>query len=129
MLNDSTISIAPARLSHSETASANLDVHFVSPSPVLSPGIAGLQPGSRSHAGAWRSQEKLWGTGGVFMKQTYSFIRRPTAGSYKLKIASDDRHGVDASVALKWFVEEIHAEAARCLLDDQYALYAPDLFW
>ena len=31
-----------------------LDVHFVSPSPVLSPGIAGLQPGSRSHAGAWR---------------------------------------------------------------------------
>src|SRR5438309_8886829 len=49
-----------------------LDVHFVSPSPVLSPGIAGLQPGSRSHAGAWRSQEKLWGTGGVFMKQTSS---------------------------------------------------------
>src|SRR5438046_10588488 len=72
MLNDSTISIAPARLSHSETASANLDVHFVSPSPVLSPGIAGLQPGSRSHAGAWRSQEKLWGTGGVLMKQTSS---------------------------------------------------------
>ena len=39
------------------------------------------------------------------------------------------RHGVDASVAIKWFVEEIHAEAARCLLEDQYALYAPDLLW
>src|SRR5207249_562840 len=53
-----------------------LDVHFVSPSPVLSPGIAGLQPGSRSHAGAWRSQEKLWGTGGVFMKQTSRYLHR-----------------------------------------------------
>jgi hypothetical protein len=36
------------------------------------PGNAGLQPGSGSHAGAWRSQEKPWGTGGVFMKQTSS---------------------------------------------------------
>ncbi len=35
-----------------------------------SPGNAGLQPGSGSHAGAWRSQDKPWGTGSVFMKQT-----------------------------------------------------------
>src|SRR5438132_13909786 len=28
--------------------SGPLDVHFVNPSPVLSPGIAGLQPGPRS---------------------------------------------------------------------------------
>ena len=47
-----------------------LDVHFVSPAPVPSPGNAGLQPGSRSHAGAWRSQGQPWRTGGVFMKQT-----------------------------------------------------------
>lgn len=39
------------------------------------------------------------------------------------------RHVVDASVAIKWFVEEVHAEAARRLLADGYALYAPDLLW
>ena len=50
----------------------SLDVHFVSPAPVSSPGSAGLQPGSRSHAGAWRSQGKPWRTGGGFMKQTSS---------------------------------------------------------
>src|SRR3989442_4490921 len=49
-----------------------LDVHFVSPAPVSSPGSAGLQPGSRSHAGAWRSQGKPRRTGSGFMKQTSS---------------------------------------------------------
>src|SRR3989442_9731502 len=49
-----------------------LDVHFVNPAPVSSPGSAGLQPGSRSHAGAWRSQGKPWRTGSGFMKQTSS---------------------------------------------------------
>jgi len=39
------------------------------------------------------------------------------------------RHVVDASVAVKWFVDEVHAEAARRLLADVYALYAPDLLW
>jgi predicted nucleic acid-binding protein len=39
------------------------------------------------------------------------------------------RHVVDASVAVKWFVEEVHADAARYLLADVYALYAPDLLW
>lgn len=39
------------------------------------------------------------------------------------------RHVVDASVAIKWFVEEVHAEAARRLLEDGYELYAPDLLW
>ncbi len=38
-------------------------------------------------------------------------------------------HVVDASVAIKWFVEEVHAEAARRLLADVYLLYAPDLLW
>src|SRR5438132_5280097 len=47
-----------------------LDVHFVTPAPVPSPGNAGLQPGPRSHAGAWRSQEKPERTGSIFMKQT-----------------------------------------------------------
>lgn len=39
------------------------------------------------------------------------------------------RHVVDASVAIKWFVEEEHAAAARRLLDDEYELCAPDLWW
>jgi len=34
---------------------------------------------------------------------------------------------VDASVAVKWFVPEIHSEAAVRLLDAEIALYAPDL--
>ncbi len=38
-------------------------------------------------------------------------------------------HVVDASVAIKWFVEEVHAEAARYLLGDEYELLAPDLLW
>ena len=39
------------------------------------------------------------------------------------------RHVVDASVIIKWFVEEIHADRARELQDDQYELLAPDLLW
>jgi predicted nucleic acid-binding protein len=39
------------------------------------------------------------------------------------------RHVVDASVAVKWFVDEVHAEAARRLLADVYVLSAPDLLW
>jgi Predicted nucleic acid-binding protein, contains PIN domain len=34
---------------------------------------------------------------------------------------------VDASVAVKWFVPEIHSTAASLLLDPEIALYAPDL--
>lgn len=34
---------------------------------------------------------------------------------------------VDASVAIKWFVPEIHSEAASYLVDPQIALCAPDL--
>ncbi len=36
---------------------------------------------------------------------------------------------VDASVAIKWFVPEIHAEAARRLLREGITLLAPDLIW
>ena len=39
------------------------------------------------------------------------------------------RYVVDASVAIQWFVEEVHAEAARRLLADEVELLAPDLFW
>ena len=38
-------------------------------------------------------------------------------------------HVIDASVVIKWFVDEIHAEAAQCLQEDQYELFAPDLLW
>jgi predicted nucleic acid-binding protein len=38
-------------------------------------------------------------------------------------------HLVDASVVIKWFVGEVHAEAARGLQEDQYELSAPDLLW
>jgi predicted nucleic acid-binding protein len=38
-------------------------------------------------------------------------------------------HLVDASVVIKWFVDEVHAEAARRLQEDQYELAAPDLLW
>lgn len=34
---------------------------------------------------------------------------------------------VDASVAVKWFVPEIHSDAAERLLDPSYSLSAPDL--
>ena len=38
-------------------------------------------------------------------------------------------HLVDASVVIKWFVDEVYAEAARGLQEDQYELSAPDLLW
>jgi predicted nucleic acid-binding protein len=38
-------------------------------------------------------------------------------------------HVVDASVVIKWFIDEVHAEAARRLQEDQYELSAPDLLW
>ena len=50
------------------TRSWRQDVHCVSPAPGPSPGIAGLQPGPGSHAGAWRSQGKPWRTGRGFMQ-------------------------------------------------------------
>lgn len=43
-----------------------------------------------------------------------------------------EAHGrvvVDDSVAIKWFVPEIHAEAARRLLREGITLLAPDLIW
>ena len=36
---------------------------------------------------------------------------------------------VDASVAVKWFLPEVHAPAARRLLSSQRELLAPDLIW
>ena len=36
---------------------------------------------------------------------------------------------VDASVVIKWFVDEVHAESARRLQKDRYELMAPDLLW
>ncbi len=39
------------------------------------------------------------------------------------------RFVVDASVAIKWFVPEIHAGAARRLLREGVILLAPDLIW
>jgi len=36
---------------------------------------------------------------------------------------------VDASVAIKWFVPEIHADAARRLLREGIVLLVPDLIW
>jgi predicted nucleic acid-binding protein len=36
---------------------------------------------------------------------------------------------VDASVVVKWFVPEIHSEAARALLDFPYQYLAPDLLF
>jgi predicted nucleic acid-binding protein len=36
---------------------------------------------------------------------------------------------VDASVVLKWFIPEIHADAARRLLDDPHQYVAPDLLF
>ncbi len=40
-----------------------------------------------------------------------------------------DRFVVDACVAIKWFVPEIHADAARRLLREGMTLLAPDLIW
>jgi predicted nucleic acid-binding protein len=42
---------------------------------------------------------------------------------------SRDRVVVDASVAVKWFVPETHALAARRLLREDMTLLAPDLIW
>jgi predicted nucleic acid-binding protein len=39
------------------------------------------------------------------------------------------RHVVDASVAIKWFVEEVYADQARRLQNDEYDLLAPGLLW
>ena len=39
------------------------------------------------------------------------------------------RHVVDASVLIKWFLDEVQADHARELQDDQYELFAPDLLW
>ena len=39
------------------------------------------------------------------------------------------RFVVDACVAIKWFVPEIHADAARRLLREGRTLLAPDLIW
>jgi len=40
-----------------------------------------------------------------------------------------NRFVADASVAVKWFVPEVHAIAARRLLRDDLELLAPDLIW
>jgi predicted nucleic acid-binding protein len=39
------------------------------------------------------------------------------------------RFVVDASVAVKWFVAEVHAPAAQRLLDPAHTLIAPDWIW
>lgn len=39
------------------------------------------------------------------------------------------RYVVDASVGIKWFVPEVHAEAARCLLSTDHNLLVPDIFF
>ena len=36
---------------------------------------------------------------------------------------------VDASVAVKWFLREVHAEAAMRIFDPNHALIASDLIW
>jgi predicted nucleic acid-binding protein len=36
---------------------------------------------------------------------------------------------VDASIVIKWFVDEVHAGAARRLQEAQYELFAPGLLW
>ena len=36
---------------------------------------------------------------------------------------------VDASVAVKWFLPEVHSAEAVRLLRDDYQLFAPDLIW
>lgn len=39
------------------------------------------------------------------------------------------RWAIDVSVAVKWFLVEVHAEAARRLLAPAHELVAPDLIW
>lgn len=36
---------------------------------------------------------------------------------------------VDASVAIKWFIPEIHAELSTHVLNESFVLYAPDLIF
>ncbi|MGH8512394.1 MAG: type II toxin-antitoxin system VapC family toxin, partial [Gammaproteobacteria bacterium] len=36
---------------------------------------------------------------------------------------------VDASVAIKWFLPEVHSESANRLLRVDYQLLSPDLIW
>ena|SRR2546425_4832293 len=36
---------------------------------------------------------------------------------------------IDASVIIKWFIDELHADSARKLQADDYELLAPDLLW
>lgn len=36
---------------------------------------------------------------------------------------------IDASVIIKWFIDEVHADSARKLQADDYELLAPDLIW
>lgn len=36
---------------------------------------------------------------------------------------------VDASVAVKWFFNEIHSDSARRLLTDEWEIWSPDLIW
>ena len=36
---------------------------------------------------------------------------------------------IDASVAVKWFLPEIHSRAAERLLNEAFELLAPDLIW
>lgn len=36
---------------------------------------------------------------------------------------------VDASVAIKWFLSEIHSDEARLILESKWELWAPDYIW
>jgi predicted nucleic acid-binding protein len=39
------------------------------------------------------------------------------------------KYVVDANVAVKWVLTEIHSEIAQCLLDDAHELLVPDFFF
>ena len=39
------------------------------------------------------------------------------------------QHVVDASVVIKWFIDEVYTEAAWRLQAEYYNLLAPDLLW
>jgi predicted nucleic acid-binding protein len=53
----------------------------------------------------------------------------PPGGTGSAPPSAFSRVVVDASVAIKWFVPEIHADAARRLLREGMTLLAPDLIW
>ncbi len=36
---------------------------------------------------------------------------------------------VDASVAIKWFLPEIHSDEARLILESKWEIWAPDYIW